>query len=162
MSECKHGLRQGCSYCHASAKSAPSAPPIQAGPKRRSRPTKLQEQMNDQLYHDLSTDRNMSWVQRNSWLTYLSLDAPSSTVTYDLGVNSSGVIRLAPFGTAPMAVVDGPTARIHDMPSWLPTLPLGTPENVLLGVLFIALASSASWWIIRTRKQIREDTPANL
>ena len=39
--------------------------------------------MNASLYHDLSTDRNMSWVRPDGWLTYLSLDAPSEEVTYD-------------------------------------------------------------------------------
>ena len=60
----------------------------------------FQEPMNDSLYHDLSTDRNMSWIPRNSWLTYLTLDAPEDEVTYDLGVSSQNVVRVAPFGTA--------------------------------------------------------------
>ena len=36
----------------------------------------FQEKMNPTLFHDLSTDRNMGWVWQNSWVTYLSLDAP--------------------------------------------------------------------------------------
>ena len=88
----------------------------------------FQEKMNPTLYHDLSSDRNMGWVRPDSWLTYLSLDAPASQVTYDLGVSSRSVIRLAPFGTPPMAVVDGQASRV---PSWLPGLPLGTPQAVL-------------------------------
>ncbi|MDQ2884544.1 MAG: hypothetical protein M3Y39_00490 [Chloroflexota bacterium] len=36
---------------------------------------------------------------------------PSERVTYDLGITNSGVVRLAPFGTAPMAVVDGTRAQ---------------------------------------------------
>src|SRR5215469_12777474 len=50
----------------------------------------FQEKMNPTLYHDLSTDRNMSWVWPESWVTYLNLDAPASAVTYDLGVSSTG------------------------------------------------------------------------
>jgi transposase len=47
MSECKHGLRTGCSYCHAPA-SAP--PPRQAGqPKRRGQRAALSEKMNDRM-----------------------------------------------------------------------------------------------------------------
>lgn len=97
----------------------------------------FQEKMPEQLYRDLSSDRNMSWVWPNSWFTYLSLDAPSEQVTYDMGINSSGVIRLAPFGTAPMAVVDGVAA----LPSWMPTLPMNTPQWIegLLGVGLLAL-----------------------
>lgn len=46
MSECKHGLKQGCFYCH----SRPSATPaIQATPKKRTKATRLAEQMNDRM-----------------------------------------------------------------------------------------------------------------
>ena len=97
----------------------------------------FQERMNSTLYHDLSTDRNMSWVWPNSWLTYLSLDAPNTKVTYDLGVSPFGIIRLAPFGTAPMAVVDGQSSR--ELPGWVPDLPLGTPETLLWTVFVMEL-----------------------
>jgi len=96
----------------------------------------FQEGMNDALYHDLSTDRNMGWVPRESWLTYLQLNAPEEKVGYDLGVSSAGVIRLAPFGTAPMDVVDH--AEAHATPSWVPLLPLGTLEVVTGLVLLLA------------------------
>jgi hypothetical protein len=46
MSECKHGLRLGCSYCHATS-TPPAARP--STPKRRSRPERLAEQMNDRV-----------------------------------------------------------------------------------------------------------------
>jgi hypothetical protein len=48
MSECKHGLRQGCSYCHVTTR-PPTAVPVQPGQKRRSRSAKLSEQMNDRM-----------------------------------------------------------------------------------------------------------------
>lgn len=96
----------------------------------------FQEQMNDSLYHDLSTDRNMGWVWRDSYMTYLTLDAPSNAVNFDMGVSSTGVIKLAHFGTAPMAVVDGPVA--NSLPQWMPLLPLGTPGFLL--DLFIGLS----------------------
>ncbi len=97
----------------------------------------FQEPMNASLYHDLSTDRNMSWVRSDGWLTYLSLDAPSEQVTYDMGVTSRGVIRVAPFGTTPMAI--GGDIPAHALPSWLPTLPIGTPEVALGITLLIGL-----------------------
>jgi Uncharacterized protein conserved in bacteria (DUF2330) len=95
----------------------------------------FQEPMNASLYHDLSTDRNMSWVRPDGWLTYLSLDAPSEEVTYDMGVTSRSVIRIAPFGTAPMAIGGG--IPNHALPSWLPSLPIGTPEVALAITLLI-------------------------
>ena len=97
----------------------------------------FQEQMNDRLYHDLSTDRNMGWVWRDSYMTYLTLDAPSDAVTYDMGVSSSGVIKLAHFGTAPMAVVDGPVAS--NLLGWMPLLPLGAPEFMLDIVIALSI-----------------------
>ncbi|GAC1657836.1 MAG: hypothetical protein NVS4B7_03950 [Ktedonobacteraceae bacterium] len=113
----------------------------------------FQEKMNDQLFHDLSTDRNMSWVRSDSWLTYLSLDAPDTKVTYDMGISSTGVIRLAPFGTAPMAVVDGQMAR--ELPAWLPRLPLGTPQvaqvlSLLLGMVVVLFLC----FKVRTRSKL--------
>jgi hypothetical protein len=99
----------------------------------------FQEPMNAGLYHDLSTDRNMSWVRPDGWLTYLSLDAPSEEVTYDMGVTSRGVIRIAPFGTAPMAIGGGVLNRA--LPSWLPSLPIGTPEVALAITLLIGFVA---------------------
>jgi hypothetical protein len=86
----------------------------------------FQETMNAALYKDLSTDKNMGWVRPDGWLTYLRLDAPDTQVTYDMGVSSTGVIRIAPFGTAPMAVVDGVSSH-----EWALRLPLGTPQVAL-------------------------------
>jgi hypothetical protein len=93
--------------------------------------------MTPQLYQDLSSDRNMGWIWQNSWLTYLTLDAPNNTVTYDLGITSSGVIRLAPFGTPPMAIAADDGAL-----TWLPRLPIGAPEVGLALILVLALAAA--------------------
>ena len=110
----------------------------------------FQEPMNATLYHDLSTDRNMGWVWQHSWLTYLTLDANSGTVTYDLGIAPDGVIRLARFGTAPMAVVDGVAAKA--LPGWLPRLPMGTPEWLLVIGLILALGGACYVFVVRTEK----------
>src|SRR5712692_4107263 len=117
----------------------------------------FQEKVTPTLYHDLSTDRNMGWVRPESWLTYLTLNAPEPTVTYDLGVSSSGVIRLAPYGTPPMAVVDGQVS--HDLPGWLPRLPLGAPQMML--IIFIPLCiASGLFLIVRGRRRARARTLA--
>jgi Uncharacterized protein conserved in bacteria (DUF2330) len=110
----------------------------------------FQEKMNPTLYHDLSTDRNMGWVWPNSWVTYLNLDAPASAVTYDLGVSPTGVLRLAPFGTPPMAVVDGQVSR--ELPSWLPRLPIGTPQAILIALVLLSLGSGLSLIFLARRR----------
>ena len=46
MSECKHGLRQGCAYCHAPAK---TSTPRAGTTARRSKVSRLSEQMNDRI-----------------------------------------------------------------------------------------------------------------
>jgi len=102
----------------------------------------FQEKMNESLYRDLSTDRNMSWVRSDSWLTYLSLDAPDTKVTYDMSLTPMGVVKVAPFGTNPMAIVDGTKGR--PAAANLPTAPLGTGLTLLLfglvlGVAFLVL-----------------------
>ena len=106
---------------------------------------KFQEKMTDTLYHDLSTDKNMSWVRRDSWLTYLSLDAPDSKVTYDMSVTPMGVVKVAPFGTKPMAIVDGDIASLA--PADAPTAPMGTASTLLV----IALIAGAALWVLKPR-----------
>ncbi|HEU5375072.1 MAG TPA: DUF2330 domain-containing protein [Ktedonobacteraceae bacterium] len=106
----------------------------------------FQEKMTDQLYHDLSSDRNMGWVRPDSWFTYLSLDATEPQVTYDLGITNNGVIRLAPFGTPPMAIVDG--MRAQELPGWIPTLPMYTPQWVEAG-LAVLLAALLTFFLVR-------------
>lgn len=94
----------------------------------------FQERMTPALYDDLARDRNMSWLWPSSWVTYLSLDAPDTSVTYDLGLTSDGVIRLAPFGTAPAR--SGDVANVVPVPH----MPLGTPEAVLAALVILAIA----------------------
>lgn len=94
----------------------------------------FQERMNPALYHDLSTDRNMGWVRADGWLTYLSLDAPSETVTYDLSVTPDGMLRLHPFGASPFASADS----VRAIPAWVPRFPTGTPQ-VALTVFLLAM-----------------------
>ena len=106
----------------------------------------FQEKMTDSLYRDLSTDKNMSWVRRDSWLSYLSLNAPDEKVTYDMSVTPMGVVKVAPFGTKPMTIVDGnPTAaRALDVP----TAPMGTALTlVILGIVI-----GAALWILKPRE----------
>lgn len=106
----------------------------------------FQEKMTPQLYQDLSSDRNMGWVQSDSWLTYLSLDAPSEQVSYDMGISNTGVIHLAPFGTSPMAVAD--VAHTRQLPTWLPTLPMNTPQWIEV-FLAVALLTSLAFFLVR-------------
>ena len=45
--ECKHGLRTGCAYCHASTPADPTPrTPVQ---RRRARSTPMSEKMNDRM-----------------------------------------------------------------------------------------------------------------
>lgn len=46
MDECKHGMKSGCSYCHAPKMPAANRP---EAPKRRSPSSRLAEQMNDRM-----------------------------------------------------------------------------------------------------------------
>jgi len=62
-----------------------------------------QERMGAQLQRDLGSDRNMSWVPAEGWLSYLTLTAPSPQVTYDMSVTPDGGVRLASMGVGPVA-----------------------------------------------------------
>ena len=107
----------------------------------------FQKQVNARLFHDLSTDRNMSWVRPDGWLTYLSLDAPDFTVTYDLSITPMGVLRIAPYGTAPMAIVDGLGASAG--PS-LPPAPVGSAPIALAMVVVLA----AAFYVVRSARAL--------
>ena len=96
-----------------------------------------QAYMNDSLYHDLSSDKNMSWVRRDSWLTYLSLNAPDEQVTYDMSITPIGVVKVAPFGTKPMAIVDGSSSATKA--ASVPTAPLGTPTVLLILAMLVGV-----------------------
>jgi hypothetical protein len=111
----------------------------------------FQERMNPQLYHDLSTDRNMGWVRPDGWLTYVTLDAPAEQVTYDLSVTSDGVMRLLPFGTSPTANVADASA----LPSWVPRLPLGAPQVALGLAVTLLLAGGFATLVWRGRQRDR-------
>ncbi|MFI5273702.1 MAG: DUF2330 domain-containing protein [Ktedonobacterales bacterium] len=110
----------------------------------------FQEAMNPSLYHDLSTDRNMSWVRPDGWLTYASLDAPNTSVNYDLSIGSDGVFHLAPFGTAPMSIV---SAHTGGLPAWLPMLPPGAPQFVLkLWLALVILGLTIGLFVLAARR----------
>jgi hypothetical protein len=68
---------------------------------------RYQQPVGDQLFGDLSRDKNMGWMKPGGWLTYIDLSAPASSVTYDMGVSPAGVIHVAAYGTPPMQVTDG-------------------------------------------------------
>lgn len=110
----------------------------------------FQEPMNDLLYHDLSTDRNMSWVWRNSWFTYLSLDAPSPQVTYDLDITSHGVLHAATFGTPPMVAVA--QANANNLPAWVPMFPMNTPQWAG-GILLALLVAGLIFFLVRRARR---------
>jgi hypothetical protein len=106
----------------------------------------FQEKMTDSLYQDLSTDKNMGWVRRDSWLTYLTLNAPDDKVTYDMSVTPMGVVKVAPFGTKPMAIVDGNATATRPLDA--PTAPMGTATTLLV----LGLVIGAAVWILRPRQ----------
>jgi histone acetyltransferase (RNA polymerase elongator complex component) len=49
MSECKHGLKQGCFYCHNRTTVTTSTTTTQPVPKKRTKAARLSEQMNDRM-----------------------------------------------------------------------------------------------------------------
>jgi len=108
---------------------------------------RYQQPVSDQLHRDLSTDKNMGWMQPGGWLTYINLSAPATSVTYDMGVSRSGVIHVAAYGTPPMQVTDGrhdlggPAATALD-PGNGPSLPPGMRTLLLqLAVVLVVVGS---------------------
>ena len=102
------------------------------------------EAMNASLHHDLSIDRNMSWVPARGYVTYLTLNAPGARVTYDLGVGADNVIRLASFGSSLADL--GATGAIPVSPD---------PSDLIFPALLIAgtlaLVIPVTVWQLRPR-----------
>jgi len=48
MTECKHGMKSGCSYCHA-PRPAAVAPRTPATPRKRGTSAAMSEKMNDRM-----------------------------------------------------------------------------------------------------------------
>jgi len=42
------------------------------------------------LLNDLRSDRGMGWIPTSAWLSYVTVDAPASSLTYDLAADVSG------------------------------------------------------------------------
>lgn len=138
------------SVFNAIAGQSPVGADVPGGPGLR---VAFQERMTPTLYHDLSTDRNMGWVRPNTWLTYISLDAPAEQVTYDMSVSPDGVISLTPFGTSPTAAAQS----VNAVPSWAPRLPLGAPGMALGAGVLLALAGVLIWLIRRSNRRERDE-----
>jgi hypothetical protein len=67
-----------------------------------------EEPMNESLFVDLSSDRNMGWVPAAGTVTYLHMRASAPTVTYDLAVDDGSRIHLAHLGTSPETAATTP------------------------------------------------------
>ena len=116
-----------------------------------------QKPVSEQLFRDLSSDTNMGWVPRDAVLTYFTLSAPASTVTYDLGVSDTGVIHLASYGTKPMDVglgardikpISAPPGT--DVPTGLGP---GVRTLVLVLMSLAVLGAVAAYVVVRTRRE---------
>ncbi len=104
------------------------------------------EPMTASLHHDLSIDRNMSWVSAGGYVTYLTLNAPGAGVTYNLGVDGNNVIRLASFGTQ-IANLAGATPAIPAVPDpsalLFPALLIAATTLVVIPAALVAWLRSA-------------------
>jgi hypothetical protein len=100
------------------------------------------EPMNASLHHDLSIDRNMSWVPATGYVAYLTLNAPGADVSYDLGVDSNNVIRLMSFGT-PLANLAGANANI---PPPADPSALVFPLLLIAGTMLVVIPLSVAAW----------------
>jgi hypothetical protein len=103
------------------------------------------EPMNASLYHDLSIDRNMSWVPDHGYVTYLTLNAPGASVNYDLSVGSGNVIQLASFGTSVADLIATPVVPVSPDP-----FDLLFPALLIAGTLIIVVPVSV--WQLRPRR----------
>lgn len=118
-------------------------PPALLGPE--SLVQERSEPASDLLLDDLRSDRRSEWVPEEAWFTYLSIDAPASTLDGDLAIDAAGRF--------PSPIAAGRVAPGRAVPEELPA----TGDHVLGDVLPIALAVAAGVGILalidrRTRR----------
>lgn len=72
------------------------------------------------LLDDLRRDKNMEWVPRSQWLSYLKIDAKAGSLTYDLsaGVGGSTPSHLAAAVPSPPTRVAPPPANRSEWLAW--------------------------------------------
>ncbi len=102
------------------------------------------EAMSTILHHDLSIDRNMSWVPARGYVTYLRLNAPGAQVNYDLGVGADNVIRLTAFGSSAASPVATAAVPVPPDPS-----DLVFPMLLIVGTIIVVIPVSV--WQLRPR-----------
>jgi hypothetical protein len=62
-------------------------------PRTRGLTLQRSEQANQQLMNDIRSDKDMTWVPRHMWLSYITVDAQASDLSYDLALDASGQAR---------------------------------------------------------------------
>jgi Uncharacterized protein conserved in bacteria (DUF2330) len=96
------------------------------------------------LLNDLRSDRGMGWIPSSAWLSYITVDARASSLTYDLAADVSG--NGHPSLTA-AALVPAVTLRVptSDQSGWWPIA-------VLVGIGFLMLLPGTLGYLDRRRR----------
>ena len=94
------------------------------------------------LLNDLRSDKGMSWIPDSAWFSYLKLNAPSSSLTYDLAADVSGERRPSPIA-----------AGISFEPVTLPAAHHSSDEGwwILLTVGGVLMAFGLGGWFASRR-----------
>ena len=116
-------------------------PALLSGPGVRLRVSRPAE---PSLLKDLRSDRGMGWIPASAWLSYVTVDAPASSLTYDLAADVSG--NGHPSFTA-AALVPAVTLRApaSGQSGW-------RPIAVLAGIGFLLLLLGTIGYLDRRRR----------
>jgi hypothetical protein len=85
------------------------------------------------LLDDLRSDRGMSWVPTNGWLTKIAVDGSASQLSYDLAIDATG----AGVPSWVQAGFDAPPAIVVESATWTRAVMAGL---VFIGILLILIA----------------------
>jgi hypothetical protein len=96
------------------------------------------------LLSDLRSDQNMSWVPRDMWLSYLTVDAPAAELDYDLAVSATPGVQPAladtgvPAERAAADVAEPPV--VPDTGNGVPVWPVVAGVGAALAVVAVGVA----------------------
>jgi hypothetical protein len=96
------------------------------------------------LLNDLRSDRGMAWIPASAWLSYITVHAPASSLTYDLAadVSGNGHPSLTAAALVPAVTLRAPASS---QSGWRPTA-------VLAGIGFLVLLLATIGYLDRRRR----------
>jgi len=115
------------------------------------------------LLNDLRSDQGMGWIAHSAWLSYLTVDAPAASITYDLAGDVTGADHPSPVAAAiapsvPHALLT--LARIPSLRAVAPTSSWSWSWKSGLAIAYVATVVVAGIGLLCGTRRKKSQTAA--